>query len=440
MKRSRRMAVLLLVAGALVLGACAGDPEPVEPRDEGSARSTIEPVARTPAEGYLEVDPELLERERNDRTWLTSAERDRTTRRAERERRPLSTPGDPTAATTPGTTPVPPVDRLREPAGMAVPATPSDPTRDESIDELAPEALRGEPRLPVSGGEGPSVFRTQWLLDHARFSPGVIDGRWGKNTEKAVYWLQDALGLETTGALDAELHARLSRLVVGREPVRRYRVTQDDVDGPFVSIPEEALARADLSCLCYESASEKLAEDFHTTRDTLERLNPGADLADLAAGDELWVPDVDPVSRRVDDLDVAVRELVVSKQGFYLHALDADGDVVYHFPVTVGAGYDPSPTGELSVTAFAWDPTFHYQPELFDEVPDTRPDAILPPGPNSPVGVLWMQLSRENYGIHGTAAPETIGYATSHGCVRLTNWDATFLGSRLEAGTPVVFR
>jgi lipoprotein-anchoring transpeptidase ErfK/SrfK len=134
-----------------------------------------------------------------------------------------------------------------------------------------------------------------------------------------------------------------------------------------------------------------------------------------------------------------VARIRVSKDGFYLHALDESGRILYHFPTTVGAGYDPSPSGDFRVTGVAYDPDFHYQPKLFADVPDTDEDALLPPGPNSPVGLVWMQLSKDNYGIHGTAEPATIGYGTSHGCVRLTNWDALFLANRTARETPVEF-
>ena len=134
-----------------------------------------------------------------------------------------------------------------------------------------------------------------------------------------------------------------------------------------------------------------------------------------------------------------IAEILVSKDGFYLQALDAAGEVLYHFPTTVGAGYDESPSGELAVSGRAYAPTFHYQPKLFADVADTEPEAMLPAGPNSPVGLVWVQLSKENFGIHGTAEPANIGYSTSHGCVRLTNWDALFLARRLANGVRVRF-
>ena len=344
-----------------------------------------------------------------------------------------------------------PVERMRRAGGSpagATPAAASEPGGEarrsgevESWDDLSPDAFRDfEPRFPITrDGGGPTMLALQRLLDRVRFSPGVIDGRWGKNTEKAVYWLQDALGLEATGEPDRALWERLVAEVGEGSPVRRHRVTAADLEGPFVEIPEEVGEQAELECLCHESPAEALAERFHTTRELLAKLNPEADLDALAAGAELWVPDVERYAKD-GGRDDRVARIVVAKDGFYLHALDDRGRLLYHFPTTVGGGYDPSPSGGLRVTATAWDPTFHYQPELFADVPDTEEEHLLPAGPNSPVGLVWMQLSEDNYGIHGTSAPETIGYATSHGCVRLTNWDALYLAGRAAKGTPVEFR
>ena len=124
--------------------------------------------------------------------------------------------------------------------------------------------------------------------------------------------------------------------------------------------------------------------------------------------------------------------------------MDASGKILYHFPSTLGTGYlssaDESPTGGFPITSISWNPAFHYQPTLFADVSDKKPEAHLPKGPNSPVGVVWMALSKPHFGIHGTSAPETIGYSNSHGCVRLTNWDALELGRLVSKGTPVVFQ
>jgi lipoprotein-anchoring transpeptidase ErfK/SrfK len=163
-------------------------------------------------------------------------------------------------------------------------------------------------------------------------------------------------------------------------------------------------------------------------------------MTSLRAGTTLLVPKIrDPFAASPTDTAINAR-VIISKTGFWLHAVDAAGKIIYHFPSTLGAGYDPSPTGDFRVSYVSRDPAFHYQPKLFAEVPDDQPEARLPAGPNSPVGVVWIGLSKPHYGIHGTSSPQTIGYANSHGCVRLTNWDALKLSDLVEPGVPVQFK
>ena len=281
------------------------------------------------------------------------------------------------------------------------------------------------------------VLRVQTLLDRARFFPGVLDGRWGKNTEKAVWWFQVSQGLEPTGAVDS-LTFELLRTAAGEpdETAVRHVLDEEDVAGPFTPIPASVYRQAGLDCLCYESLAEKLAERFHTSIEVLEDLNPGVDLSALTAGDAAIVPAVEGAPAH----DRPVDRVVVSGLGSYVHALDAEGRIVYHFPTTLGSQYDPSPLGELSVVGVHLDPWFHYQPRLLAGVDDTQPDTHLPPGPNNLVGNVWIKLSQPHYGIHGTRDPATIGYASSSGCVRLTNWNAVLLAGEVGPGTAVEFR
>lgn len=305
----------------------------------------------------------------------------------------------------------------------------------ESFEDIEARAVNDPVRLPLSPA-GPSVLRVQVLLDRAGFSPGILDARWGKNTEKALYWFQASRGLEATGEADATTILALERAGGGRAAaVTSYALTADDLEGPFIDIPDDIYARAELPCQCYESVIEKLSERFHVDPEVLEQLNPGLEPERLAAGTRLWVP---AVENRFD-AGRPIARVVISKQGFYAQALDANGAILYHFPSTLGAGYDPSPDGRLRVTAIVFDPHYRYQPDLFHEVPDDEPEASLATGPNSPVGVVWIALSRPHYGIHGTSEPQTIGYVSSHGCVRLTNWDARYLAERVRKGVPVVF-
>ena len=299
-------------------------------------------------------------------------------------------------------------------------------------------------RIPT---QGPVALQLQILLDRANFSPGIVDGAWGKNAAKALAFFarNETSGDTVTSpksqpAVDRATYDRLRAAAGPRPMLLQYAITAADLQGPFVQIPDSVYQQAKLKCLCYSSIGEALSERFHTSQKLLAQLNPKVKLDALRAGTVLTVPNVLNESYASAADSVRIARLIVSKTGFWTHAVDDRGRVIYHFPSTLGAGYDPSPTGAFKITGFSHNPTFHYQPKLFAEVPDDKPEARLPPGPNSPVGVVWIALSKPHYGIHGTSTPETIGYANSHGCVRLTNWDASQLSDLVEGGTPVVFR
>lgn len=308
----------------------------------------------------------------------------------------------------------------------------------ETFKGLGVEAINSAPvNVPISGDmKGPSVLRTQVLLDRAHFSVGVIDGRWGRNSAIAVWWWQVSHGIAPTGDVDQATFLSLAQAAGNAPPVVRYTLTPDDVEGPFVSIPEDVYEQESLKCMCYESLREKLAERFHSAEDFLEQLNPDVDFSQLGAGATINVPNVrPPVASDQHDIE----KIVVSIAGNSLNGYDAAGSLVFHAPTTVGAGYDPSPDETLKVVRIVDKPNFHYNPKLYHEVSDEAPDAHLKPGPNSPVGVVWIALSKAHYGIHGTKDPDAIGYASSHGCVRLTNWDAAELQHRIGEGIEVAF-
>lgn len=327
---------------------------------------------------------------------------------------------------------------------------------DSAFQQLNAKTAFAAPRrfpLRIPNG-GPVALQLQVMLDRAGFSPGIIDGTWGKNAAKALMWFRVANGMDSTMTKSID-RATYDKLAAAGKPdpiVTTHDISSDDTKGPFVAnIPDRVYDQAKLSCLCYTSPAEKLAEEYHTSEAMLRQLNPKVDFKSLQAGMSLQVPNVETSvvapAQRDTTVDPARRDapgqgakIVISKKGFWTHLVDASGNVVAHFPSTVGAGYDPSPTGGFRVTNISRNPGFHYQPALMAEVPDTRPTAKLPPGPNSPVGVVWMALSKPHYGIHGTSSPQTIGYTNSHGCVRLTNWDADRLASLIRAGTPVEFQ
>jgi len=313
---------------------------------------------------------------------------------------------------------------------------PAEAPRELGLEDITVDAVNAVPTPALLRSEaGPVVARVQILLDRARFSVGVIDGKANRNTALALHWFQKSQNLPATSVLDTATYNRLVAVAGATPPVVQVTLDADMLKGPFVVLPKGVYEQEKLRCLCYASVTEMLAERYHATLEMMRRLNPGVGFAALRPGDRIWVPAVEfgagPAKR--------VARIRVSKSGNYVHAFATDGSLLYHFPSTLGSKYDPSPNGRFSVTGIAWDPVFRYDPKLFSDIPDHRPKARLPPGPNSPVGVVWIALSRDHVGIHGTPSPETIGFASSHGCVRLTNWDATRLARSAPKGTPVEF-
>jgi len=314
------------------------------------------------------------------------------------------------------------------------------PNGKESFKGLDANAILNAPVVvPLKGDvSGPSVLKTQVYLDRLNFSVGALDGRWGRNSSIALWWFQRSRGINAAepGALDEATFRALAASTQSAPVLVQRALTADDVKGPFQPVPEDVYDQAKLDCLCYESLKEKLAERFHTTQEFLEQLNPDVALNDLKAGDQLWVPNVREALTQ-DRPDIA--RVQVSIRGNTFNGFDAQGNLVFHSPTTLGNKYDPSPRETVEVKSITFDPHFHYQPKLFHEVPDDEPEANLSPGPNSPVGVVWVALTKPHFGIHGTSNPDSIGYASSHGCVRLTNWDANDVARRLKPGVKVEF-
>ena len=325
--------------------------------------------------------------------------------------------------------------------GASVPAVTfaSDPKFAETLKGTNPATIETLPiRVPIKGDvNGPSVLKAQILLDRANYSVGPIDGHWGKNSEIAVYWFQQQNGITPTGDVDEATFRALAARAGGGQALLQHQLTADDVTGPFVRIPEDVYEQAKLDCMCYETVAEKLAERFHTTVETLQLLNPQLDLMRVTPGQTVLAPNIRAPAPENAPKDIA--RIAISVKGNYFHGHDASGNIVFHSPTTLGSKYDPSPTETLKTVKTAFNPHFKYQPKLFAEVPDDEPEADLQPGPNSPVGVVWIALSKPHYGIHGTRDPDSIGYASSHGCVRLTNWDALDVAKRTADGTRVDF-
>jgi lipoprotein-anchoring transpeptidase ErfK/SrfK len=308
---------------------------------------------------------------------------------------------------------------------------------------ISPATVNDEPTAEqLDDPEGPAVLRAQVMLDRAHFSTGVLNGKAGQNLSKAVYFFQEENGLPATGKLDMPTYDKLIERVGRTDAIVKYTMTEEDAAGPYYWVPTSVYEQEKLPCECYASALEMLDERFHTVTDVLRRLNPSVSFVAPKAGTELWVPNVDAFDAEKLAKTPGIKQITkihVAKDGRYLHALAADGSVVFHFPTTVGSEYDPSPSGIYKVEGVQWHPVFHYDPTLYSDVPDSRPKATLPPGPNSPVGIVWIATTKEHVGIHGTPLPHTIGLASSHGCVRLTNWDAARLAAVIRPGVTIEF-
>jgi lipoprotein-anchoring transpeptidase ErfK/SrfK len=278
------------------------------------------------------------------------------------------------------------------------------------------------------GATGARVIRAQILLACARFSPGEIDGRYGDDLGIAIRGYQENHAMKSTGVIDAEmwklLNAHTAPLLVP------YAITEADMKGPFEPIPKEAAEQAKMKWMGFESPEEGLGEKFHMSPALLAELNPG--MKPLTAGEQITVVDVTrfPASRAA--------RVVVSKSKRTVTALGAGGKVLAQYPATIGGDHDPLPIGTWKITIVDHNPWFNWDPVHFWNVDPKISAEKLPPGPNNPVGVVWMGLSKEHYGIHGTPDPGHVRHGESYGCIRLTNWDADDLSRMVVRGTPVI--
>jgi lipoprotein-anchoring transpeptidase ErfK/SrfK len=294
-----------------------------------------------------------------------------------------------------------------------------------------------QPAPPV-----PAVSETlaaQVMLDRAGFSPGEIDGRPGRNLQRALAAFQRAHGLAVSGVVDDATWGTLLDRSGGRPPVVTYEISPEDVAGPFHEVPDDLMEQAKLESLAYTSPLEALAEKFHASPRVLEELNPGAVFD--RAGERVFVPDiaaVDPLAPMPGSSPDAT--IVVSKAESALMVQDANGAVLFHAPVTTGSRHDPLPVGRWKVTTVQRLPPFHYNPDLFWDADPSHSKARIAPGPNNPVGTVWIDLTKPHYGIHGTPEPGRIGHLQSHGCVRLTNWDAARVAQWARPGMEVIFK
>ncbi len=310
---------------------------------------------------------------------------------------------------------------------------------------LAMSQQPAPPPTQAAATPAKDALEVQVALDRAGFSPGVLDGRSGSNTKKAM----DAYR-KVNGSEPAAIQATAT-----------YQITEADAAAPLEpQIPSDLMEQSKLKTLGYRTLLEALSERFHATPALMQRLNPGAT---FVAGAEITVPNVEPMQLPINPPKTdeqpsatekeaeaqttlqAVKEkpavtVTVTESTSALTVTDAGGNIIMYAPVTTGSEHDPLPIGEWKVNGVGLNPTFRYNPDLFWDANPTHQKAVIPAGPNNPVGLVWIDLSKDHYGIHGAPEPANISRSQSHGCVRLTNWDALRLAALVKPGTRVVFQ
>lgn len=341
--------------------------------------------------------------------------------------------------------PVVPVETPRVPEVVQPPAAP--------VEELPPPPLEKDakpevvetpkpvtppppvPRLEAEWSQVPNrpptnILEAQIALTAYGIGAGSIDGIGGTQTAWALKAFQFQKGLEETGRLDRETQKELK---FTRPLYRQWVVTPDDLAG-LASVPSGWLEKSSRSQLGHETLLERIAEQSHAHPNLLRRLNPSVRWDSVPAGTSLIVPNsAYPTPRKA----ALVR---ISLANRYLRAFDGRGNLLAHFPCSIGRIAEKRPVGELHAAVVVKDPNYTFDPKVFPESPDAQRvgrKLIIPPGPNNPVGVAWIGLSRPGYGIHGTPIPEQVGRTESHGCFRLANWNADYLRRMLSVGTPV---
>jgi lipoprotein-anchoring transpeptidase ErfK/SrfK len=277
----------------------------------------------------------------------------------------------------------------------------------------------------------PAGVRLQVLLDRAHFSPGEIDGKFGENAKKALHAYEEAQQLPSSDDVTPEVWQKLA--TDGRPVTTNYTIGKDDVAGPFLhKLPAKMEEMKQIPKLAYTSPREGLAERFHMSEELLGALNPQERFD--RAGDSIVVVDTG-----TDANPAKADRVEVDKSRQTVKLFDKTNALIGFYPATVGSEEKPSPSGTLKVTEIDQNPTYRYNPAYHFKGVQSRKAFTIRPGPNNPVGTVWINLSADGYGIHGTPSPGKVSKAASHGCVRLTNWDAERVAQRVSKGTAIVF-
>lgn len=282
----------------------------------------------------------------------------------------------------------------------------------------------------LAKGQFPIYARAQVMLNNMHASPGAIDGTSGKNMLKAVASFQQMNGLKPTGVLDKATWDALVAVQNNRPAYTEYTLTDADIQGPYAQIPHDYALQAKMKGLYYSRVTEMLGERFHIDEAFLKQLNPKATFN--KAGQKVLVPNVR------NNLPENINLIIAHKGAKQLYLFNDKNQMVGSFPATIGSSDTPSPSGTYKVTGVALNPWYSYSPSNFVQGKNLKP-LSLPPGPNAPVGNIWIGLSKKSFGIHGTPNPSTISKTASHGCIRLTNWDANDLGRKVKSGVVVKF-
>jgi lipoprotein-anchoring transpeptidase ErfK/SrfK len=297
-------------------------------------------------------------------------------------------------------------------------------------EELKPFVPSHGISVPGARGASEAVASYQVLLDRAGASPGVIDGRMGDNVNKAIDAYQKITGRRLKTYDKEWIKEQLE--ATGGPAFMEYTITNEDAAGPYIaSVPSDYSKKAELKRLGYTSVTEMLAERFHMDEDYLKSLNPQANFK--RPGTIIKV--VNPGK----PVEGEVASIVADKSLEQVQAYNAEGELIAAYPATIGSTDTPSPSGTHAVDRVAFNPEYTYNPKINFKQGSNDEILTIPPGPNGPVGTVWIALDKPTYGVHGTPEPSTIGKTSSHGCVRLTNWDAQELAKMVEPGVTVEF-